>query len=115
MKIAKASPEDVTAILNLMRVLNSADDGGFPCKPDGTFEADEDWFDPDNDEDLRKFYDRVMGCLDPHPGALIRCIGGFHLAMTNDVWDPDADSYEWHPDLRMAVQEREDRKGGKIP
>lgn len=108
MKIARPSQEDVEAVLNLMRVLNSIDGGdGFPCLPQGGFAGDDpDWFIDDDPEHLRKFYDRVMGCLDPHPGALVRCIGGFHLAWTNGVWDPDADCYEWHPDLVPAVEAR---------
>jgi len=36
MKIAKASQEDCDALYNLMRVLLSAEDEGFPCKPDGS-------------------------------------------------------------------------------
>ena len=26
--------------------------------------------------------------------------------MTNDVFDPDAETYEWHPTLRTAVEAR---------
>lgn len=108
MKIAKASPEDVEAILNLMRVLNTAAGEEFPCKPDGTWDEGEDmeWFDPQDPRHLRKFYDRVMGCFTENPGSITRCIGGFHLAMTNNVWDPDADCYEWHPTLLEAVEKR---------
>ena len=109
MKIAKADEKDVTAILNLMQVLRNSEDEGFPCKPDGTWDEGEaeEWFDPDNRNHLRKFYERVMGCLNDAPGALVRCIGGFHLALTNDVWDPDAESYEWHPTLKAAVVARD--------
>jgi hypothetical protein len=108
MKLAKASPQEVDALLNLMRVLNTADDNGFPCKPDGTWDEGEDmeWFDPDDAEHLRKFYDRVMDCFKDHPGGLSRTIGGYHLAMNNDVFDPDADTYEWHPTLTAAVKQR---------
>jgi hypothetical protein len=110
MKIAKASPEDVDALLNLMRVLKTADDG-IPCKPDGTWEEGEDmeWFDVEDSEHLRKFYDRVTACFADHPGGLTRTIGGFHLAMTNDVFDPDADTYEWHPTLAGAVAARAEK------
>ena len=107
MKLAKASPEDTEAILNLMRVLNTADDEGFPCRPDGSWdENDGDWFDAEDEQHLRKFYDRVMGCFKDCPGSITRTIGGFHLAMTNNVWDPDADCYEWHPDLKEAIAKR---------
>lgn len=108
MKIAKATPEEVDALLNLMRVLNTAEDG-IPCKPDGTWEEGEDmaYFDSGDEEHLRKFYDRVMGCFENHPGGLTRTIGGYHLAMTNDVFDPSADTYEWHPTLAAAVEARQ--------
>lgn len=108
MKIAKASPEEVDALMNLMRVLNTAEDG-IPCKPDGTWEEEETgiyWFDPEDPDHLRKFYDRVTDCFAKHPGGLVRTIGGYHLAMTNDVFDPDADTYEWHPTLKEAVEKR---------
>ncbi len=109
MKIAKASAEEVDALLQLMRVLDSADNG-IPCKPDGTWEEEETeihWFDPEDPDHLRKFYDRVTACFEKHPGGLIRTIGGYHLAMTNDVFDPDADTYEWHPTLKEAVANRQ--------
>jgi hypothetical protein len=108
MKLAKASPEEVSALLNLMRVLNTAE-SGIPCKPDGTWEDGEDgidWFDPDDPEHLRKFYDRVTACFADHPGGLLRTIGGYHLSMENNVFDPDADTYEWHPSLVAAVEAR---------
>jgi hypothetical protein len=109
MKMAKATQKEVEALMNLMRVLNTCDDNQIPCKPDGTWEEGEDmqWFDPDRKEHLRTFYDRVMGCFKDHPGGLMRTIGGYHLAMTNDVFDPDAETYEWHPTLVAAVKARQ--------
>ena len=94
--------------MDLMMVLKNAEDDGFPCKPDGTWEPGEDmeWFDPENMDHLRKFYDRVMGCFKDHPGGLLRTIGGYHLAMTNDVFDPEKDFYDWHPTLISAVEAR---------
>lgn len=121
MKLAKASTEEVDALMNLMRVLNTADDG-IPCKPDGTWEEEETgiyWFDAEDPDHLRKFYDRVTACFADHPGGLLRTIGGFHLAMVNDVFDPDADTYEWHPTLKEAVEKRtaspENDQGTHIP
>ena len=110
MKLAKASQEEVEALLKLMMVLNSHDDGdAIPCKPNGEWEdgEDGDWFDPDKPEHLRKFYDRVTACFKDLPGGLSRTIGGFHLAWTNDVFDPNADTYEWHPSLLAAVEARQ--------
>jgi hypothetical protein len=108
MKLAKATQQEVDALLNLMRVLNTAEENQIPCKPDGTWEEGEDmeWFDVDLKEHLRKFHDRVMGCFKDHPGGLSRTVGGYHLAMTNGVFDPTADTYEWHPDLAAAVAAR---------
>ncbi len=116
MKLAKASPEDVEAMMQLMRVLNAADDENFPCRPDGTWdENDGDWFDVDDEQHLRKFYDRVMGCIRDHPGAVSRVIGGFHLAMHNGVFDPDADTYEWAPDLAPVVAARRRLDSENVP
>jgi hypothetical protein len=109
MKLTKASEEDVQALLNLMRVLETAQgDFGFPCKPDGTWDEGEsdEWFDRQDKEHLRKFCDRVMGCFEHLPGCLARTVGGYHLAMTNDVFDPAAETYEWHPTLADAVEKR---------
>ena len=109
MKLAKASLEEVDALMNLMRVLNSCEDDGFPCNPDGTHDAPDDanlWFDPDDTDHLRAFHQRVMACFADHPGGLMRTVGGYHLAMVNNVFDPDADTYEWHPTLRDAVEKR---------
>ena len=108
MKLAKASQEEVESLLNLARVLNSAVREGFPCKPDGKWEEGEEdeWFDPEDPEHLRKFYDRVMACFEDHPGGINRTVWGYELAMTNDVFDPDADTYEWHPSLVAAVEAR---------
>ena len=73
----------------------------------GEEETEIHWFDPEDPDHLRKFYDRVTACFEKHPGGLIRTIGGYHLAMTNDVFDPDADTYEWHPTLKEAVANRQ--------
>ncbi len=107
MKLTKATPQEVDALLKLMRVLNTAEDG-IPCKPDGTWDEGDraDCFDKDNVDHLRKFHERVTECFAGHPGGLMRTIGGFHLAMTNDVFDPDKDTYEWHPTLLAAVAAR---------
>ena len=67
------------------------------------------WFDVEDSEHLRQFYDRVTACFADHPGGLMRTIGGFHLAMTNDVFDPDADTYEWHPTLLRGVAARREK------
>lgn len=60
----------------------------------------------DDPEHLRKFYDRVMGCFEDHPGGINRTVWGYKLAMDNEVFDPDADTYEWHPTLLEAVAKR---------
>lgn len=115
MKLAKPTEAEAKALLNLMRVLNTAEDG-IPCKPDGTWEDGEEdslsGFDPDDTEHLRKFYERVTACFEKHPGGLLRTVGAFHLAWTNGVFAPDADTCEWHPDLQPAVKAREAREKG---
>jgi hypothetical protein len=107
-RIAKASPEEVDALLNLMRVLNSVEDDKFPCKPDGTWECGEEyeWFDDEDFDCLKRFHQRVTACFAKHPGGITRAVAGFHLAMTNDVFNPNVDHYAWHPDLVEVISKR---------
>lgn len=117
MKIAKPSQEDLEAMCTLAAILNRVQLDGigrrsFPMNEDGIFwEDDPEYFDEDNPEHLRAFYDRVMGCAEKSPGCAIRVIFGMATAMRNDVFDPDSDTLEWHPDLK-AVAEARLKKGG---
>jgi hypothetical protein len=112
MKMAKASTEDVAAMESFVRCWMALERRNFPPRPDGTWADD----DPDHDmltweaEDYQRAMERLLDCFADHPGAFMRCFGGFHLAMTNDVFDPNADTYDWHPSLVAAVEARNSQK-----
>jgi len=103
MKMAKASADDVNAATDVAGVLENLCKGYYPSKPD----ADDDdpmFFDPDDREHLRAFYDRVMSIVKPAPGSLFRVAGGMHTILANDVVDPDQDVLELHPRLDAALE-----------
>lgn len=112
MKMAKASEADMEAMFALTRLLNAVDSEQFPPLPNGEWqEGDPDWFDPADKEHLEQFHHRLMECIAPYPGSWNRVIWGFHIAMTNGVFDPAADCLEWHPALRAAVEARNAKAG----
>jgi hypothetical protein len=104
MKMAKADKKDMDAALQLSAILQDVGSGYYPSSLDEEeSEADPTFFDEDNREHLRAFYDRVMACVKSAPGGIFRVIGGFHTVMHNDICDPDLDYLELHPRIRMAL------------
>lgn len=107
MKMAKASERDMKAAIEVMQILQNVDSGYYPGK---SAQADEDepiFFDDEDAEHLRLFYDRVKGCMDRAPGFVGRVIGGFHTLMHNDLVDPDQDCLALHPRFQSALDEVE--------
>lgn len=100
MKMAKASEKDIDAAGNAMSVLNDISSGYYP-KRDGD-ECDDNFFDPDDPEHLRKFYDLMNATLDASPGWPGRVIGGMCYVILyedNRIVDPDSDVLDLHPTL----------------
>lgn len=113
MKMAKASEHDMEAAAVLAGLLTDVDSGYFPRLPDPDAAPDENapiWFDPDDAEHLRIFYDRIKQVLDRSPGCLGRVIFGFHTLMHNDVVDPDDDCLALHPRIVAALAQQEASK-----
>lgn len=96
MKIAKATPEDMKACLDLVGLLNTVDDGYYPS----TEEGDETFFDPNDTAHLRLLYDQVKACMKKAPGGLNRVVWGFCCAMDSNVFDHNLDHLDLNPKLR---------------
>jgi len=98
MKMAKASERDIEAAGNAMSVLVAIDRGDYPARK-GQEDAP-DWFDEDDPEHLRRFYDAMKETLDAGPGWPGRVIGGMCyviLFKDNEILDPGSDVIELHP------------------
>ncbi|BCF88722.1 hypothetical protein [Paraburkholderia largidicola] len=103
MKMAKVSSNDIEQTLSLCGLLESISKGYYPSTADS--EADEPtFFDEDDPEHLRVFYDRVKAYLDTAPGGVFRVAFGFSILMSNNVVDPDLDHLELHPRIKAALE-----------
>jgi hypothetical protein len=103
MKMARATEADMDAANRLANLLGEVDKGYYPSAPAADEKADEPlWFNPDDPEQLRDFYDRVMAHVKAAPGGLFRVTFGFSTLMHNNVCDPALDVLELHPDLVAA-------------
>lgn len=108
MKMAKPSERDIEAAGDLLSLLLQIDRGDYP----NLDEKDDvpDWFDEDNYEHLRAFYDAVKSTLDKGPGYPGRVIGGMCYVIMwdkNEIVDPDSDTIDLHPKLVKALQAME--------
>jgi hypothetical protein len=114
-KMAKASERDIDAAGNLMSLLHQIDRGDYP-NLDEDAEVPE-WFDVDDREHLRAFYDAVMSTLEKAPGYPARVIGGMCYVImydANEIVDPASDTLDLHPRIvaaLQAVEEKPEQKG----
>lgn len=102
MKMAKPSERDIDAAGDLMALLDQIDRGDYP----GDQEDAPDYFDVDDREHLRAFYDAVMATLEKAPGYPCRVIGGMCYVIMydkNEIIDPASDVIELHPKLVSAL------------
>lgn len=100
MKMAKASQDEIDRMIKLAHFLEataSERPHDIPYFPDN----DEwEWFDEENKEHLRRFYDRVKELC---PG-MMRVTFGFQVLVDN-CCDPDADTLEWKPELLKLMEQ----------
>lgn len=109
MKMAKASERDIDAAGELMSLLNDISSGYYPVRT-GDPEDTPNYFDEDDPEHLRMFYNRVSALLDKAPGFHGRVIGGMCYVILfgkNEIVDPEADTLELHPKLAAALKDSE--------
>ena len=114
MKMAKPCERDIDAAGNLMCLLNQMDRGDYPCLEEGKEVPD--WFDEDNFEHLRAFYDAVKSTLDQAPGYPGRVIGGMCYVIMydkNEIVDPNSNTIDLHPRLVKALTA--DQAAGEQP
>jgi hypothetical protein len=105
MKMAKPSEQDIDAAGDLMALLNTLDRGYYPADEDQ--ENAPTFFDEEDPEHLRAFYDKVKATLDRAPGYQGRVIGGMCYVIMwdkNEIVDPDSDTIDLHPKLVKALQ-----------
>lgn len=104
MRMAKATEKDIDAAGDAMSVLDAISRDHYPAR-DGQEDAPT-FFDPDDFEHLRHFYDQMMATINASPGWPGRVIGGMCyviLYAENEIVDPDAKTLELHPKLRAAL------------
>lgn len=111
MKMGKASQEEVDAAMRLANVLEGVAKGEYPSAfdKDGEWINNEDepnFFDENDPEHLRAFYDRTMACL---TGGLFRVVGGMLVLLdpTNEVVDPDKSYLDLHPKFQTLADRAE--------
>lgn len=105
MKMAKASKNDIDAAGDAMSILQDISSGYYPAR--GAEEDEPTFFDPDNFDHLRKFYDLMNATLDVSPGWPGRVIGGMCYVVMydkNQIVDPKSDTLDLHPRLAAAPE-----------
>lgn len=100
LRMAKASQQEINRAIDLTEFLLHVERGYYPCLDDEVEDCPT-WFDPDDSDHLRLFYDEVMKRADGNH----RVVWGFSTLMSNDVVDPDKDYLALHPRLVAALQE----------
>lgn len=107
LRFAKATHEDVAAVQTIGLILEDLERGDYPRGADGKHvDGDPEWFDVDDAADCRVALQRLLEVVGRIPGGFMRISGLAHIALNNDVFDPDQDHLVWHPDLAPAVEER---------
>jgi hypothetical protein len=109
MKMAKATELDIAAAGDAMSVLNDISSGYYPSRDDNDYAPT--FFDADNRNHLRKFYDLMKATLNAAPGWPGRVIGGMCYVILydkNEIVDPEANVLELHPKFKKVEQQRDE-------
>lgn len=111
LRFAKATEEDVAAVQIIGLILDDLESGEYPRNAQGEYtEGDPEWFDIHDADDCRVALQRLLEVVGRIPGGFMRISGLAHVALNNDVFDPDKDHLVWHPDLAPAVEKRRRRR-----
>ena len=115
MKMAKPLDKDINAAGAAASILNDISSGYYPSEArslDIDFDADDTptFFDPDDRDHLRLFYDLMNKTLEDAPGWPNRVIGGMCYVILfdeNKIVNPDADCLELHPRFAEVQAQRD--------
>lgn len=109
MRMAKASMAEADMAVRLANMLGELEKGHFPWVNDGTSDPDDDplFFDENDPEHLKLFYERVTALLEPHPGGLFRVAFGYATILGNDVLDPEDHCLALNPKYGLAAEQRD--------
>lgn len=109
MKMAKASHEDMSALLDVVSVIEAMAKGWMPeLKAEEGIECpDDDLFDPDDPEHCRYVVDMLLRA--DERGGLFRAAFGLTVLLNpkNELVDPDLDHIAKHPNIIKALKARE--------
>lgn len=109
MKMAKATQKDIDAAGEAMALLNDISSGHYPARQGD--ECIDTFFDPDEFDHLRKFYELMNATLDKSAGWPGRVIGGMCYVVMydkNEIVDPASDTLEIHPRFAKVAQQRDE-------
>lgn len=106
MRMAKASDKEIEQAITLAGVIEDAESGQYPRTIEGEYnEDDPDYFDEDDIDHLKAFFERVTGLS----RGLFRVTFGFSTLMNsqNELVDPGLDHLAMHPRLIAALKDAE--------
>lgn len=107
MRMTKPSDRDIDAAGTTIGVLSDISKGYYPDRTGGDDDTGPFYFDPEDAEHLRLFYDLINETLDSAPGWPGRVIGGMCYVICwdhNQILDPADDCIALHPDIRKGLQ-----------
>lgn len=109
MKMAKASPADLEAAMDVVRILESLDRGLMPSEMAEDEDEDGSYFDTDDSGDCKKALNLLLDAADK--GSIGRVVYGMFVLLdpNNEAIDPNLDYIEHHPKRIEADKVRQQR------
>ena len=110
MKMAKATDADIDAAGDAMSVFLDISGGYYPARNDDVDDDPPTFFDPNEFDHLRKFYELMKDTLDKSPGWPGRVIGGMCYVIlydNNKIIDQAAQTLELHPQFKQTKDQRD--------
>jgi hypothetical protein len=99
MKIAKADKADMEAAMELTSILDTVSNGYSLEDDEG-----ETFFDPDDREHLRMFYDKVMDCVVRQPSGINRVVWGGIALIDGPYIDQESNSLALSPRISRLLE-----------
>ncbi|WP_186269982.1 hypothetical protein [Burkholderia gladioli] len=104
MKMARASEADVTAALEVTRIIGDIEKGYMPVLDSDEDETDDvTFFDRDDPAQCQRVLGAILDAADK--GRIFRVVFGMTVVLDprNELLDPDADTIEKHPKIVEAL------------